>query len=81
MEYLVRISKDRTGAEIEQAIIEAKYNAFDEERNVTTQDIDKALRETSPIWNNFQRIIQRPEYQQIIKNAKLASEYNIQRRG
>ena len=81
VEYLVRISKDRTGAEIEQAIIEAKYNAFDEERNVTTQDIDKALRETSPIWNNFQRIIQRPEYQQIIKNAKLASEYNIQRRG
>jgi SpoVK/Ycf46/Vps4 family AAA+-type ATPase len=58
VEYLVRISKNRTGTEIEQAIIEAKYNAFDEDRNVTIQDIDSALRETFPIRNNFQRIIQ-----------------------
>jgi len=78
---LVQISKDRTGAEIEQAIIEAKYNAFDEDREVTTQDIDIALRSSTPIWNTFQRTINRPEYQQIIKNAKLASEYNMSRRG
>jgi len=78
--YLVQISKDRTGAEIEQAIIEAKYNAFDEEREVNTQDIDRALRETAPIWNNFQRVIQSPEYQQIIRNAKFASDYTIQGR-
>jgi len=78
--YLIQISKDRTGAEIEQAIIEAKYNAFDEEREVNTKDIDKALRETAPIWNSFQRVIQSPEYQQIIRNAKLASDYVIQGR-
>ena len=78
--YLVQISKDRTGAEIEQGIIEAKYNAFDEEREVNTKDIDTALRATAPIWNNFQRVIQTPEYQQIIRNAKLASDYSLQRR-
>ena len=78
--YLVQISKDRTGAEIEQAIIEAKYNAFDEDRDVTTKDIDAALRSTAPIWNNFQRVIQTPEYQQIIRNAKLASDYQLSRR-
>ena len=78
--YLVQISKDRTGAEIEQAIIEAKYNAFDEDRSVTTRDIDAALRSTAPIWNNFQRVIQTPEYQQIIRNAKLASDYQLSRR-
>jgi SpoVK/Ycf46/Vps4 family AAA+-type ATPase len=81
IQRLVQISKDRTGAEIEQAIIEAKYNAFDEEREVTTEDIDKALRSTTPIWHTFQRTISRPEYQQIIKNAKLASEYTSNRRG
>jgi len=77
---LVAISKDRTGAEIEQAIIETKYNAFDEEREVTTQDIDRVLRETTPIWNTFQRVIQTPEYQQIIRNAKPATDYQVGRR-
>ena len=79
IEYLVRISKDRTGAEIEQMIIEAKYNAFDESREVTTEDIDRALREISPIWNSFQGIIENQQYKQIIKNAKLASDYEFQR--
>jgi SpoVK/Ycf46/Vps4 family AAA+-type ATPase len=80
IQKLVQISKDRTGAEIEQAIIEAKYNAFDENREVMTQDIDKALRTAAPIWNTFQRTINTAEYQQIIKNAKLASEYTLNNR-
>jgi AAA+ superfamily predicted ATPase len=79
--HLTQISKDRTGAEIEQAIIESKYNAFDEDREVTTQDISNALRVSSPIWNSFQNVLQKPEYKQIIKNAKFASEFEMNRRG
>ena len=78
---LVQYSKDRTGAEIEQAIIEAKYNAFDENRAPTTEDIYEALRQSAPIWNSFSQIINSPEYRQIIRNAKLASEYEANRRG
>lgn len=78
---LVQYSKDRTGAEIEQAIIEAKYNAFDDDREPTTEDIYKSFTETTPIWNNFQRVINTEEYNQIIKNAKYASEYEANKRG
>jgi len=76
---LVQYSKDRTGAEIEQAIIEAKYNAFDENRTPNTNDIYNALRETAPIWNSFRNVISSREYQQIINNAKFATEYDIRR--
>lgn len=78
---LVQYSKDRTGAEIEQAIIEAKYNAFDDDREPLTEDIYKSFTDTTPIWNNFQRIISTDEYNQIIKNAKYASEYEANKRG
>ena len=70
---LVQTSKDRTGAEIEQAIIEAKYNAFDENRPPKTDDIYKALSEVAPIWGSFQRVMSTPDYTQIIRSAKPAS--------
>lgn len=78
---LSQYGKDRTGAEIEQAIIESKYNAFDEDRDVTTKDIYNTLRESAPIWNSFKNVIQTPEYQQIIRNAKIANDYNMNQRG
>lgn len=78
---LLQYSKDRTGAEIEQAIIDAKYNAFDEDRDPSTQDIYNTFRESTPIWNSFQNTINSKEYQEIIKGAKYASEYKINRRG
>jgi ATP-dependent 26S proteasome regulatory subunit len=77
---LTQISKDRTGAEIEQAIIEAKYNAFDEDRDVITKDVSDNLRTSAPIWNSFQNVLRTQQYQQIIKNAKLASDYNMNNR-
>jgi SpoVK/Ycf46/Vps4 family AAA+-type ATPase len=47
---LAKISQSFTGAEIEAAIISAMYESFDDAaRPVTTQDIEKALRETVPI--------------------------------
>lgn len=81
MDRLIQNSKDRTGAEIEQAIIEAKYNAFDENRTPNIEDIYNSFTQTTPIWNNFQRIIATPEYNQIIGNAKYASDYDANRRG
>jgi len=71
---LARNSKDRTGAEIEQSIIEAKYDAFDDKRNPQTEDIYRSLTSVTPIWHNFINIINTNEYQQIIGNAKKASE-------
>lgn len=71
--YLVQVSDKRTGAEIEQAIIEAKYNAFDEKRQPTKQDIYNAISAVAPIWGSFQKIMASPEYEQITRSAKPAS--------
>jgi len=73
LDNLVQISKDRTGAEIEQAIVEAKYNAFDEEREPTSEDIDNVIRSVTPIWNNFKKVVESNEYKMIVSNAKNAS--------
>jgi len=70
---LVQTSKDRTGAEIEQAIIEAKFDAFDEDRPPTTEDIYRVMAPVTPVWASFQKVIATPEYSQIIKSAKRAS--------
>jgi SpoVK/Ycf46/Vps4 family AAA+-type ATPase len=46
---LARISKGFSGAEVEEAVISAMYNAFPENRDVTTKDIVKAIQETVPL--------------------------------
>ncbi len=73
LDRLVQASQNRTGAEIEQTIVEAKFNAFDENRAPTTADIYNLMAEVTPIWASFQRVIQSPEYKQIIDGAKYAS--------
>nr|WP_321500844.1 AAA family ATPase [uncultured Dethiosulfovibrio sp.] len=71
---LVQFSKDRTGAEIEQCIIDAKYNAFDENRQPNTRDIINIISEATAIWGSFKKKIDSSkEYEQIIKLAKNAS--------
>ncbi len=77
---LVQYSENKTGAEIEQAIIEAKYNAFDENKQPNTQDICLVFQDTAAIWNNFQNVINSDEYRQIIANAKKASEFETSQR-
>ena len=46
------------GAEIEQIVIEAMYQAFyDDERNVTTEDIMLCMNETRPLYDLMQEEI------------------------
>ena len=47
--YLSKISYQFSGAEIEQAIIDAMYNAFNEFREFNTLDIVYAIKETVPL--------------------------------
>jgi len=70
---LVQVSDKRTGAEIEQAIIEARFNAFDEGRDPNTDDLYEVLRSVTPVWSSFQRVVESPEYEQIMQSAKRAS--------
>lgn len=49
LEDLTDASKDLTGSEIEQAITSGLFHAFSEGREVTTEDILKALAETRPL--------------------------------
>lgn len=70
---LAQISQKFTGAEIEQAIIEAKYNAFYENQPVTDAHLRNAIREIRPIYYNFQKKLEDSSYQQIIQNSKRAS--------
>lgn len=72
-DYLTQVSQNRTGAEIEQAIIEAKFNAFDENREPTTEDIYNILASVTPIWSSFQAVVNSPKYASLISGAKQAS--------
>ena len=49
IDYLSDISKDFSGAEIRQSIIEAMYNAFYEKRDFNTDDIVLAINESIPL--------------------------------
>jgi len=49
MEKLAQESNGFSGAEIEGAIISAMYSAFPENREITTADIVKCIRETVPL--------------------------------
>jgi SpoVK/Ycf46/Vps4 family AAA+-type ATPase len=70
---LVQISQNRTGAEIEQVIIEAKFIAFNENRAPVTMDIYNVMSSVTPIWATFQKVISDPDYEQLIRSAKRAS--------
>lgn len=78
---LVQASDNKTGAEIEQAIIESKYIAFDDNREPTTNDIYNELVNAAPIWNTFKSKIESEQYAQIIKNAKYATDFKEDNRG
>ena len=46
---LSKLSESFSGAEIRQSIIEGMYHAFYEEREFTTEDICRALKELIPL--------------------------------
>jgi hypothetical protein len=49
IDQMASISKEFSGAEIEQAIVEGMYRAFHEQRDVSTEDILGAIKETYPL--------------------------------
>ncbi len=49
IDKMATISKEFSGAEIEQVIVEAMYRAFHEQRDVNTEDILAAIAETYPL--------------------------------
>ncbi len=49
IQELINISDSFTGAEIEAAIVEGMYTAFDAEREVCTADIEEALKHSKPV--------------------------------
>lgn len=58
-ERIVSESQDYTPAEIEQAIIESLYKAFDENRDITTEDVLAAMNDITPIirgWKDNDRL-------------------------
>ena len=54
---LVETSRGFSGAEIEQAIISAMYDAFSQERDVETDDVRNALEETFPLSKTMEEKI------------------------
>jgi SpoVK/Ycf46/Vps4 family AAA+-type ATPase len=49
IDSLARLSENFSGAEIEQAIISALYDAFETGRDLNTQDISNAITHTIPL--------------------------------
>ncbi len=49
LDTLVTLSRDYSGAEIENAVISAMFDVFDEDAPLTTDALLKALRETMPL--------------------------------
>ena len=49
MNRLAEISEGFSGAEIEQAVISAMYEAFFEKRGLTQQDLENAVKSTVPL--------------------------------
>ncbi|HID08501.1 MAG TPA: AAA family ATPase, partial [Armatimonadetes bacterium] len=58
LEALADTSEGFSGAEIEQAIIDALYDAYDEDRELTTQDILRALESTVPLSRTMSESIE-----------------------
>lgn len=57
--HLAQISDGYTGAELEQAIIDAMYRAFAEERDIRTEDITGAVLRTVPLSRSQREVIER----------------------
>jgi hypothetical protein len=49
LEYLSRESEDFTGSEIEEVVVSGLYTAFSDNQNLTTQDLEREIRETVPL--------------------------------
>ena len=57
--HLAQISDGFTGAELEQAIVDALYHAFPEDRDVRTADITAAISRSVPLSRSQREVIER----------------------
>jgi len=57
LDLLARESENYSGAEIEQAIIDGLFDAFVENRDLTTEDILRNIRKTIPLFNTMREEI------------------------
>jgi SpoVK/Ycf46/Vps4 family AAA+-type ATPase len=57
--HLAQISDGYTGAELEQAIVDAMYQAFAEDRDIRTGDITTAIGRTVPLSRSQREVIER----------------------
>ncbi|MCL2142734.1 MAG: AAA family ATPase [Methanomassiliicoccaceae archaeon] len=57
MEKLANISKGYTGAELEEAIKEAMYRAFDKGHDIGPSDVEGAIRDTTPLSKTMSEVI------------------------
>jgi SpoVK/Ycf46/Vps4 family AAA+-type ATPase len=70
---LAAATEGYSGAEIEQAIISAMHDAFDENREFTDADILRAIRETSPLSRTAQERIEALKQWAVRHEARPAS--------
>ena len=56
---LARASDGYTGAELEQAVIDAMYQAYAEDRDITTKDVAAAIARTVPLSRSQREVIER----------------------
>jgi len=59
IEHLANISDGYTGAEIEQAIVDAMYQAFNEDRDIQSADVTAAIARTVPLSRSQREVIER----------------------
>lgn len=57
--HLAQISDGFTGAELEQAIVDALYHAFSEDRDVRTADVTAAVGRAVPLSRSQREVIER----------------------
>ncbi|MDA0525431.1 AAA family ATPase [Methanococcoides alaskense] len=58
LENLVDISRGFTGAELEEAVKEAMFRAFDYGRELTADDLEDAINDTTPLSHTMREVIQ-----------------------
>lgn len=58
LSILSRISQGFTGAELEEAVKEAMFRAFDSGHDITVDDLEDALRATTPLSRTMSEVIQ-----------------------
>ena len=57
VEELAKESKGFTGAELEEAVKDAMYRAFDDDRELSAEDISAAIRATTPLSQTMRDVI------------------------